>query len=67
VYHPMHLGNVDAAVIYRSLAIADVDDRMGTGKRKFDFSEHSALKVMGDAIVKVWGGSKTEDFVWKEV
>jgi hypothetical protein len=32
-----------------------------------DFNHHREMKFMGDAIIKVWGGKTSKDFVWTGV
>ena len=62
-----HTRNIHTSSFYHLTAAAEVDARMEKAKGTVDFSNCDWLKNRGDAIVKVWGGSKTEDFVWKGV
>lgn len=59
--------NIHSGSFYHLTAAAAVDDRTKKVKDTVSFADCEWPKVMGDAIVKVWGGSKAEDFVWKGV
>jgi hypothetical protein len=48
-------------------ATKTVEGRQEFAKRAVDWKTDSGLMMMGDAIVKVWGGKTAADMVWKEV
>jgi hypothetical protein len=52
---------------YHLAAAKTVDGRQEFAKRAIDWKTDSGLMMMGDAIVKVWGGKTAADMVWKEV
>jgi hypothetical protein len=63
-----YVRNIHSSSFYHLTSASIVDKMMKTAKKgKVDFSEMGALRVMGNAIVEVWGKSGVEEFVWKGV
>jgi hypothetical protein len=65
--HPIRLRNVHCAYAYHSLAAMFVDRKREAAKTNAKPTDLTSLRVMGDAIVKIWVGNTPDEFVWKEV